>query len=298
MPGKLHPGRRVVFALLVAVPLGCAPGQEPPAAAAAPKRRISRQACQEHLDAMRARIPAGFDAVLEPPFVVIGDGGRRAVATSATRTVRWAVDMLRQDFFEHDPDKVLEVWLFDGKDSYRKHTRQLFDEQPTTPYGFYSARHGALIMDIATGGGTLVHEIVHPFVEANVEHCPAWINEGLGSLFEQSEERDGRIAGLLNWRLDGLQGAIRDGTTIPIAELVATTQAQFYGEGSGRNYAMARYLLYWLQEHGKLHEFWRDWRRTQADDPTAAAALQRALGTEDLAAFQVQWEKWIAARRR
>ena len=41
-------------------------------------------------------------------------------------------------------------------------------------------------MNIATGGGTLVHEIVHPFMAANFEQCPSWFNEGLGSLYEQS----------------------------------------------------------------------------------------------------------------
>lgn len=263
-------------------------------------RRISRAACQAHLDAMRARIPAGFDAVIEPPFVVLGDGGRPSVEASSRRTVRWAVDLLRKDFFRDDPEKVLEVWLFDGKASYRKHTRKLFDEQPTTPFGFYSARHGALIMNIATGGGTLVHEIVHPFVEANVPDCPAWINEGLGSLFEQCREKDGRIHGLLNWRLDGLQDAIEGGRTIPLGRLVATTDARFYGAGSGLNYAMARYLLFWLQEQGRLRAFWKDWLATRKRDPTGAAALQRALGVEGdgLAAFQERWEAWLLEQRR
>ena len=35
-------------------------------------------------------------------------------------------------------------------------------------------------MNISTGGGTLVHEIVHPFIEANFPACPPWLNEGLG----------------------------------------------------------------------------------------------------------------------
>jgi len=36
-------------------------------------------------------------------------------------------------------------------------------------------------------------------------------NEGLASLYEQSAERDGRIIGQTNWRLRGLQSAIRKG---------------------------------------------------------------------------------------
>lgn len=259
-----------------------------------PPRRISKQACEAHLEAMKERIPAGFCAVIEPPFVVLGDGGEKRVNGFATKTVRWAVTMLRKDFFADDPDKVLEVWLFAGKDSYRKHTRQLFGEQPFTPFGYYSSRHGALIMNIDTGGGTLVHEIVHPYVEANVAGCPAWINEGLGSLFEQSKEREGHIVGLTNWRLDGLQSAIAEADTVALADLVETTDAQFYGARSGLNYATARYLLYWLQEQGKLREFWKDWLATRKQDPTGAAALKRALGTDDLVGFQQKWQAWVA----
>ncbi|MCA8953703.1 MAG: hypothetical protein KDE27_29600 [Planctomycetes bacterium] len=263
-------------------------------------RRITRAQCAAHLEAMQSRIPTGFDTVLEPPFVVLGDGGRDAVARSAERTVRWAVELLRRDFFRDDPREVLEVWLFDGKTSYQKHCRELFGEPPTTPFGFYSPRHGALIMNIATGGGTLVHEIVHPFVAANVEDCPAWLNEGLGSLFEQCRERDGRITGLLNWRLDGLQQAIRAERTVPLGKLLATSSAEFYGERSGLHYAEARYLLYWLQENGKLQAFWRDWLATRERDPTAAAAMRRALAIDGdgLAAFQREWEGWLLRQQR
>ena len=72
----------------------------------------------------------------------------------------------------------------------------------------------------------------------------------------------------------------------------------FYGAESGLNYAMARYVLYWLQENGKLRAFWKDWLATREQDPTAAAALRRALGTEDLDAFQPQWERWVSKLRR
>lgn len=284
----------LVFALLCGIALA----QEATEPFPGVGRRISREACSEHLESMRGRIPAGFDAVLEPPFVVLGDGGRAAVERSSKSTVKWAVDMLRKDFFRHDPDRVLEVWLFNGKASYQKHTRKLWNEVPTTPFGYYTSRHGALIMNIATGGGTLVHEIVHPFVEANVTDCPAWINEGLGSLFEQCREHEGKISGLLNWRLDGLQDAIKADRTVPLADLVATTDAQFYGGKSGLHYAMARYVLYWLQEKGRLRGFWQDWLATREQDPTAAAALRRALRSDDLAAFQKQWEPWVAKLKR
>lgn len=236
--------------------------------------------------------------MVEPPFVVVGDGGPQAVQRAAVQTVRWARERLRADFFAADPDRVLEVWLFNGRASYEKHTREVFGDVPTTPFGYYSSRHGALIMNIATGGGTLVHEIVHPFIETNVPDCPSWINEGLGSLFEQSTDRDGHIRGLVNWRLDGLQEAIRDDRTVPLTALVRTTDAEFYGERSGLHYAQARYLLFWLQEHDRLQSFWKTWLLARATDPTGETTLKTVLEVDDLDAFQPRFESWVAALRR
>jgi hypothetical protein len=268
-------------------------------AARAPAVPTLRERCAAHAEALRARLPGPeFHVVLEPPFVVVGDAGPREVERAAVHTVRWARDRLRADFFAKDPDRVLEVWLFDGKASYQKHTRAVFGDVPTTPFGYYSSRHGALIMNIATGGGTLVHEIVHPYVEANVPGCPSWLNEGLGSLFEQSTDRDGHIRGLVNWRLDGLQDAIEHDRTVPLATLVRTTSGEFYGERSGLHYAEARYLLLWLQEHDRLLPFWKAWLAARADDPTGAATLNKVLAVDDLAEFEPRFHGWVAKLRR
>lgn len=305
----LASARRRCRLLLLLIAAACAPtpAAEPPVPAApsppaAPAEDPAQPPARDyaaHVAALRQRLPhAGFHIVVEPPFVVVGDGGEAAVERSAERTVRWAVRLLQQDFFRTQPDRILDVWLFDGADSYRKHVRQLFGETPHTPFGYYSSRHGALIMNIATGGGTLVHEIVHPFVAADFPDCPSWCNEGLGSLFEQCHERDGHIAGRLNWRLDGLQAAIRERRTVPLSQLVATTTDEFYGGNSGLHYAMARYLLYWLQEHGHLRAFYRDFRAAAATDPTGARTLRAALGIDDLDAWQPGWERWVLTLRR
>ena len=245
----------------------------------------------------RARLPAGFTVLVEPPFVVAGDGGPALVARHARQTVRWAVTLLKQDFFARDPDRVLDVFLFEGKESYERHARALFGDTPETPYGYYSSEHGALVMNIATGGGTLVHEIVHPFVEANLPGCPAWINEGLGSLFEGSGERDGHIVGAVNWRLPALQRAIREKRLPPFDALFASGERAFYDEDPGTNYAQARYFLYWLQEHGRLQAFWKAYGSGRDRDPSGREAVVEALGERDLGAFQRRWERWVSGLR-
>ncbi len=156
-------------------------------------------------------------------------------------------------------------------------------------------------MNISTGGGTLVHEIVHPFMRANFPKCPAWFNEGLASLYEQSAERNGRICGLINWRYDGLVRTIKAGKAISFQQLTSMSEAEFYGRVESRSYsdfyAQARYLCYYLQEKGLLRQFYRAFVDNVKQDPTGYHTLQRVLGEEDMTAFQKKWEAFILSLR-
>jgi hypothetical protein len=263
----------------------------------APETGFSKADFAQHVRALLPKVPRGFTVMIEPPFVVIGNGPREHVAHWAEGTVRWTVRMLKQDFFTRDPARILDVWAIEGKTTYHDLAFDLVGYYPTTPYGFYSDEHGALIMNINTGGGTLVHEIVHPFIEANFPACPSWFNEGLGSLYEQSDERDGHIIGKTNWRLGGLQDAIRRGALPSFRDLTRTTQGEFYNADRGSNYAQSRYLLYWLQEHALLVRYYREFIDTAAADATGYDALVRVLGEKDMAAFQKRWEKDVLALR-
>lgn len=253
---------------------------------------------ERHLVELRKRMPEGFHAVIEKPFVVVGDGSPRSVERHAAQTVRWAVTKLKQDYFSDDPAVILDVWLFHGAESYEKHVTELFGKKPATPYGYYSRKDRALIMNIETGTGTLVHEIVHPFIEANFPKCPAWFNEGLASLYEEYGERNGRIIGRPNWRLPGLQAAISKGRLPPFETLCATTTHEFYADKQGVNYAQARYLCYYLQEQGLLRKFYHDFRNKAADDSSGYAALQKVLGDPDMERFQRGWEKFVVDLKR
>jgi hypothetical protein len=247
----------------------------------------------QHVLALRPRVPAGFSVFVQAPFVVLGDDTEESVRASSERVVRWAVERLSRDFFPRAPERILDIWLFKDELSYERNTRALFGKAPATPFGYYSSDDSALVMNIATGGGTLVHEIVHPFIEANFPSCPTWFNEGLGSLFEQSADREGHIVGLTNWRLAGLQRAIRRKRLPTFRALMATTSQQFYDEDRGSNYAQARYLLYYLQEKGLLVAYYRELVAHHEQDPTGLFSLLRVLDEDDPARFQTRWEQFV-----
>jgi hypothetical protein len=238
-----------------------------------------------------------FSIVIQKPFVVVGDEGQTHVQQRANDTVRWAVDLLKQDFFTKDPNDILEIWLFKDDASYRKNAKLMFGDTPSTPYGYYSRTNKALIMNIGTGGGTLVHEIVHPFVESNFPACPSWLNEGLGSLYEQCGQVNGHIHGYTNWRLPGLQRAIRENRVPKFQTLLETTSQEFYDDTSGVHYAQARYLCYYLQQNGLLVKFYQEFVKNQATDPSGFKTLQKVLGLRDIDAFQEIWHKYVLTLR-
>jgi hypothetical protein len=250
---------------------------------------------EAHVLEVQKRAPAGFTVLIERPFIVVGNEAPAMVREHAENTIRWAVNRLKKDFFSRDPVEIIDIWLFKDKASYNRYTKELFNDTPTTPFGYYSAQHHALIMNIETGGGTLVHEIVHPFMAANFPGCPAWFNEGMGSLFEQCEDRDGHIRGLTNWRLPRLQESIKSNTLPSFEKLLSTTTDEFYG-GSGnysQNYGQARYLCYYLQEKGLLPKFYLEFTSTAKQDKTGLTALRKVLGTDDLKQFQKAWEFFV-----
>jgi hypothetical protein len=290
----------ICFWLLAICPMPRLYAADRPASppATAQSKVFTKADYERHIERLKKRLPnEGFSIVIQPPFIVIGDESLDTVKRRSQQTVKWAVDHLKRKYFSDDPTEIIDIWLFQDASSYEEHTETLYGKKPTTPYGFYSSSHNALYMNIATGGGTLVHEIVHPFMASNFPECPSWFNEGLASLYEQSAERDGRIIGQTNWRLRGLQSAIRKGSVPPFETLCQTTTREFYDKDKGTNYSQARYLCYHLQERDLLQKFYRTFRKNVATDPSGIESLKKVLGKQDLDEFKQQWEAEVLKLR-
>ena len=292
-------------ALIVGVLAADLSAKDPPLAARATADAAAADAAaaamKEHVELLKKKLPGeDFTIVEARPFVVIGDDEPDEVRRRTEQNVRWAVKMLKQAYFTKDPPVIIDVWLFKDKESYQTNAKKLFGKTPDTPFGYYSAEHKALVMNISTGGGTLIHEIVHPFMAANFPDCPSWFNEGLASLYEQCGEENGEIHGYTNWRLAGLQEAIRKKKVPSFKTLCSTTTDEFYRQDKGTNYAQARYLCYYLQQEGVLKDLLQEVPRCATKDPTGYKTLQEVLGRKDddeMEAFQKEWEKWVLKLR-
>jgi hypothetical protein len=244
----------------------------------------------EHAKALEVKLKGqGYTVLVQAPFVVIGDSAPADVKRITKGFLKSKAALLEKEFFSKRPDKLLEVWLFKNEKSFRKGAKKFFGDTPDTPYGYYSPDDNALIMN-ASGLGTLSHELVHPYMEANFPDVPSWFNEGLASLYEQPSERKGRIVGLPNWRLPNLKKEIKAKSLPKMATMMSTKRDEFY-EASYDAYAYARYIVYYLQEQGKLQEFYKKFLEDKKD-LTGVSALESVLG-ESLDTFEPKWRKWV-----
>ena len=254
---------------------------------------IDRSDYEQHILQLKKKLPDNsFTIQIEKPFVVVSDESEMMLQRRC-RSIRWAVDRLKKQYFKHDPDHIIDIWLFKNKESYEANVEKLFGEKPGTPFGYYSSRHRSLVMNIHTGGGTLVHEIVHPFIERNFPDCPSWFNEGLASLYEQSGDHSGKIVGFTNWRLAGLQRVIAAGDLPDFETLCRTSTNEFYREDPGTNYSQARYLCYYLQQDDKLDQFYHEFAKDSDADPSGYQTLVEILGEPDMKEFQSRWEQFV-----
>ncbi len=233
--------------------------------------------------------------LVEDLFFVASNDTARSFQKSK-ETVGWVYRHLYRDFFTRKPAQPIRVYLFRDKRTYEEYCTSAYRRPPSTPFGFYMAHERKMVMNISTGLGTLAHELVHPLLAEDFPGVPSWFNEGFASLYEQSGEREGKMVGFVNWRLRGLQKALREGKAVPFRELLGTTTEQFYGDDRGVHYATARYLCLYLQETDRLAEYYRTFKTGFQDDATGAAALEKVAGKklEDLDRI---WREWVLRLR-
>lgn len=286
---------RTLLTLLTA--LACCGAAQPAAPPAPSTRPTVEQKCQRLADRWRERFDdEGMTCIVSSPFVVAGDGGRQRVNRYLDHTIRASAAALHQKFFDRArPDEPVLILLFESAESYERLAKKWLGDEPSTPYGYFR-RDNIMVMNVGTGTGTLVHELVHALIRPDFPDVPEWFNEGLGSLFEQCTLADGDIRGLENWRLPALQRAIRDKKLRPLRELIEDDD--FYGDRHvGLNYAQARYLLMYLQEQGKLADYYKKLRTDQADDKTGLATLKAVIGPKSLGEFEKEWRGWVLTLR-
>ena len=252
---------------------------------------------QTELQTWRPRFAeAGLGHVVAGPFIVAGDGTPEQLARYRDQTILAAARALRATYFDTGLKEPVVICLFESEEPYKRLAKNWFDQDDVPHYGFYRHADRVMFMNVATGTGTLVHELTHALIAPDFPAVPSWFNEGLASLYEQcSLDRD-TITGLPNWRLPALQKAIRQNTLRPLKELIE--DPDFYRHDLvGINYAQARYLMFYLQEKKLLRAYYRRFRDGAAADPTGIKSLEATIAPQSLEDFEKRWRAAVLQLR-
>jgi hypothetical protein len=241
-----------------------------------------------------------LNMVVHSPFIIAGDYPREKLTSFYTDLIQPSAAALGRMYFENKPDTPIVVWLFRDEKSYAHHAERLYGDKNVSVYGYYKPDKRALVMNMNTGGGTLIHELTHALAVYDFPRQPDWFNEGLASLYEQSSFQgrgeEMRLIGLANWRLPKLQEAITAKILPPLTTMMQ--EKDFRGANVGRNYAQARYLCMYLQEQGKLQEFYRRYRDNQLNDPHGIASLEKTLGAKAMLSLDQDYQQWVMTLKR
>jgi hypothetical protein len=247
-------------------------------------------------DTIRRELGSDFTVKNIRKIYYVASNGTDSDFVRYINTITRMDDHLTKYFVKQRPLFSLKVYLFKDADSYELFCRKYLNEEPSTPFGFYRSDGHLLVMNVSTGTGTLAHEIVHPFVESDFPGAPSWFNEGFASLYEQSMESNGRMMGLANWRLAGLQKAIRNKKCPSLSNFMADTSDNFYADESGVSYGLARYLCFYLQEQGKLEQFYKSYRDNFSKDITGRKMLEQVTG-QKLSDLEKSLHSWVLRLR-
>jgi hypothetical protein len=122
---------------------------------------------------------------------------------------------------------------------------------------------------------------------------PDWFNEGLASLHEGSQIRrdESGIDGLPNWRLPGLQKAVREHRLGSLQNLLEETN--FRGQQVGMNYAQARYFCLFMQRRGGLTDFYRRFQAEHARDPQGTATVLAVFPGSSWRQLDREFQQWV-----
>lgn len=254
------------------------------------RRASLTERCHHRAESFRRSAGREFAVLVDPPFVLAGNLPAAELEAHRRDTVRAAAQALWARFADTRPSQPIVILLFSDETSYRKYAREWFGDRDVPYFGYFRGAERTLVMNIATGTGTLVHELTHALTAADFPRMPDWLNEGLASLFEQCTIDGDDIKGQINWRLPTLQRAIRTDRLSSLAHLFTTPR--FRGENESLNYAHARYFCMYLQQQSKLVPLYRRFRDGVTRDPSGARFVRDVFDGQSLATIDVEFREW------
>lgn len=194
-------------------------------------------------------------------------------------------EAMSKTLFTHALDQYVAVVIPDANHPRQPHV------------GGYFNPNQKMLVAYSTGM-VLTHEFTHALHNAQQEALgqqhPIWVVEGLATLFETSEIRDGQALPLPNGRLNHIQALIRKKRQLSLQQLAQVDHAQFMQQAAIA-YPQSRYMLMYLAEMGLLKAWYNHYVESFKIDPTGLTAMEAVTG-KTVAALEADWKLWVMAQ--
>lgn len=166
----------------------------------------------------------------------------------------------------------IHVFLAENYDELKDISEKLYGFRPPSYTLGYSSLEDRSIVSIAYVPekpllGTTCHELFHILCKNTFESLAPWLEEGMASLYEVSEQRGDVVKGMNNWRIQFLKkrtpNSYHKVDHFRLSDIINMTWQEFNrkdGDEANQsfNYAYSRYVMLFLQEKGKLKEFFKE----------------------------------------
>ena len=254
-------------------------------------------ACRERAEKLAGKLQPGCRILVRTPFILAGDIPESRLDRLHRDLIVPISRALQTCYFDRQPTEPVTILIFSNDRVYRKHARMLDGRAHASYSGYYQRDDRRIVMNIATGYGTLAHELTHALAHFDCPQLPQWFDEGFASLHEECRvSKDGlKLDGRSNWRLAYLLPALKTGRLPSLDSLMSRQTIR--GENEAVLYAQSRYFCLYLQQRGLLAHFYRKLKATIHTDPTGRTALRELLHADSLDGVEQDFRKWLRTLR-
>jgi hypothetical protein len=208
---------------------------------------------------------------------------------------------LKNNFFNglNMGDRLISFYLIGGKydhyglENYLRFSNKIH-ARAQKQVAYYMALDNSVLAWTSSGGGTLIHEMIHALINNDFANAPFWINEGLASLYE---ETDGNTP-IDNYRIIFIQEAFKNKKCfMPLLELFGASKYQsLFEEDYNLVNAYSRYFCKYVYDRfgiKKLARVYKELKQSGNPIPEKQYDLICTITGKTRNELQSDWQDYL-----
>ncbi|MES2797602.1 MAG: hypothetical protein V4683_16665 [Bacteroidota bacterium] len=213
-----------------------------------------------------------------------------------------------EEFGLNPPDKLIAVYLMGDKPSLKEVALKVHGlVLPDANIGYSSIGDLSILGTSSSQAiGTMYHELFHLFVRADIGDIPAWLDEGIASLYETSTWVGNKLKGdVINWRKVVISEFLKTAPNRSLQYVIDKNWKAFTLNESNDlcdisiNYAYAKHFAIFMQEKNMLKTVLNQFKERENvfvdsvfNNTTDIELLEKAYH-KNIYAIQDDFESWF-----